>query len=325
SFLLSPLDILRTRLQSSAGRGTPPWQLTKRIFQKEGFPAFYRGLVPTVLGVGPSRALYFGSFQVAKRQISAHTSLHGAVLHLSAATAAGLLTNTVMSPWWVIRVRLQLQSTPIESSWARLLSALQRHRMLAAGASAASPGSARVIAAAAASMAPPAQQGYKGVVDCAVRVYREEGWRAFYRGLSASYLGVIETACQFGLYGYMKDAYIRKSVARLREQPAYAHASDRELRRGAFTDGAAFTLSAASKLLAAVITYPHEVLRTRMREPRTDPTCVRYHSIGSTLRSVIAEEGFRGLYGGMSVHLLRTVPNAAILLLVVEKVVGGDV
>ena len=55
------------------------------------------------------------------------------------------------------------------------------------------------------------------------------------------------------------------------------------------------------------------------------PPLPRYHSVVQSVRLIIAEEGLRGLYGGMGVHLLRTVPNAAILLMVVEKAVGGEV
>ena len=56
-----------------------------------------------------------------------------------------------------------------------------------------------------------------------------------------------------------------------------------------------------------------------MREPRS-----RYETVRGAARLILAEEGLRGLYGGMGVHLLRTVPNAAILLMVVEKATGGS-
>lgn len=38
---------------------------------------------------------------------------------------------------------------------------------------------------------------------------------------------------------------------------------------------------------------------------------------------MFAEEGLRGLYAGLPPHLVRVVPNAAILFLVVEVVLGG--
>ena len=36
------------------------------------------------------------------------------------------------------------------------------------------------------------------------------------------------------------------------------------------------------------------------------------------MRLVLKEEGWAGMYGGMGVHLLRTVPNAAIMFMIVE-------
>ena len=82
----------------------------------------------------------------------------------------------------------------------------------------------------------------------------------------------------------------------------------------------------AAQLVASAATYPHEVIRTRMREQRSDQAHgLKYTGILQCARTIAREEGLAGLYGGMSVHLLRTVPNAAILLYVVEYMVGGSV
>ena len=40
-------------------------------------------------------------------------------------------------------------------------------------------------------------KNYNGLFDAVRRIYREEGARAFLRGLSISYLGLVETAIQF--------------------------------------------------------------------------------------------------------------------------------
>ena len=47
----------------------------------------------------------------------------------------------------------------------------------------------------------------------------------------------------------------------------------------------------------------------------------RYHSFFQTLFKVWRDEGMRGIYGGMSAHLIRVVPNTAIVFLTYEAVV----
>ena len=41
-----------------------------------------------------------------------------------------------------------------------------------------------------------------------------------------------------------------------------------------------------------------------------------------TLLKVCSEEGIAGLYGGMSLHLLRAVPNTAIIFLTYEAIIS---
>jgi len=71
--------------------------------------------------------------------------------------------------------------------------------------------------------------------------------------------------------------------------------------------------------VASLITYPHEVLRTRLRQPMVNGA-EKYTGLVQTLRLVIAEEGVRSLYGGLSAHLMRVVPNAAVMFWVYEGI-----
>jgi len=66
--------------------------------------------------------------------------------------------------------------------------------------------------------------------------------------------------------------------------------------------------------------FATEVCRTRLRQkaPRHER---RYHSFFQTLFKVWRDEGMRGIYGGMSAHLIRVVPNTAIVFLTYEAVV----
>jgi len=41
-------------------------------------------------------------------------------------------------------------------------------------------------------------------------------------------------------------------------------------------------------------------------------------------KTIIREEGVRGLYSGLGAHLVRVVPNSAIMFLVYEAVVNSS-
>jgi solute carrier family 25 protein 33/36 len=105
-----------------------------------------------------------------------------------------------------------------------------------------------------------------------------------------------------------------------------------------FAHSWAFGLSAASKLLDSALTYPHEVLRTRLREQNSSECAAAqsssitaahlarryYRGIVHCTKTIIREEGFRGLYSGVGAHLVRVVPNSAIMFLVYEAVVNSS-
>lgn len=139
---------------------------------------------------------------------------------------------------------------------------------------------------------------YNGMWDCAKKTFHREGVKGFYKGLGASYLGVFETMIQFTLYENLKRL-IKKKM-------------NRDLNSSEF-----LIISSFSKLIASALTYPHEVIRTRLREQKnTRP--LKYPGPIAGMLVLAREEGRKGLYGGMGAHLLRVVPNAAILFYVYE-------
>jgi solute carrier family 25 folate transporter 32 len=59
-----------------------------------------------------------------------------------------------------------------------------------------------------------------------------------------------------------------------------------------------------------VATYPHLVLRARLQDSRTplNSTNAKVVTISSILKSIWQKEGFKGLYSGLKIDLVRVLP-----------------
>jgi hypothetical protein len=93
-------------------------------------------------------------------------------------------------------------------------------------------------------------------------------------------------------------------------------------------------LGVASKLFASAITYPSQVVRSRIQQRTTAGAAAetsaatsasgsgwapRYTGYFQSLRCVVRREGVRGLYKGMVPNVLRTLPSSGVTFLVYES------
>jgi solute carrier family 25 folate transporter 32 len=80
--------------------------------------------------------------------------------------------------------------------------------------------------------------------------------------------------------------------------------------------------SMGSKFVATCLTYPHEVVRTRLiTQTRQSDQPLKYRSILGTIKTIVKEESWRGLYKGLGINLIRTIPATAISLLTYEVLI----
>ncbi|MBN3300640.1 S2536 protein, partial [Amia calva] len=288
AILTCPLEVVKTRLQSSSvtlyisevqlstvngasvnpvarvSRG--PLHCLKLILEKEGPRSLFRGLGPNLIGVAPSRAIYFAAYSSAKEKLNGIFEPDSTQVHMVSAGLAGFTAITATNPIWLIKTRLQLDA---------------RNR-----------GERRMSA-----------------FECIRKVYQSDGIRGFYRGMSASYAGISETVIHFVIYENIKR--------KLLESKSASNMDDEDESVKDASDFFGLMMAAAtSKTCATSLAYPHEVIRTRLREEGT-----KYRSFFQTLSMVIKEEGYRALYRGLTTHLVRQIPNTAIMMSTYELVV----
>jgi len=152
-----------------------------------------------------------------------------------------------------------------------------------------------------------AQRKYKNSWDCIKQVVQHEGFRGLYKGISASYLGVTESTLQWVLYEQMKKSLdARKERVSLSGRPS-------TLWDDAVEWTGKFGAAGSAKLVATIATYPHEVVRTRLRQAPFENGHLKYTGLMQCFKLVWKEEGMVALYGGLTPHLMKTVPNAAIM------------
>ncbi|KAJ1881616.1 hypothetical protein H4R99_003617 [Coemansia sp. RSA 1722] len=134
----------------------------------------------------------------------------------------------------------------------------------------------------------------------AVKVIKStEGFAGFYKGLGSSLLGVTHVAVQFPLYEQLKS-WMKVDTQHVESLRILA-------------------ASATSKMVASSVTYPHEVIRTRLQNQTSKP--YKYRGIVHAVRLIYKEEGLRAFYRGLSTNLIRTVPASMMTLLTYELLI----
>uniref|UniRef100_A0AC34QIE4 Mitochondrial carrier protein n=1 Tax=Panagrolaimus sp. JU765 TaxID=591449 RepID=A0AC34QIE4_9BILA len=236
---------LSTKEAARRGSKRAIFKYISDIVKKEGLPALYKGLIPNLIGVAPSKAVYFYTYSTCKRFWNQTDILvpNSAMVHMVSAGFAGFVTATAINPVWLVKTRLQLHHGPLK------------------------------------------------IRECISRIYNREGIRGFYKGVTASYVGISETIVQFVCYEYLREKI--DNMDWTRENTKFFN----------------FMIAGGiAKFFACIVAYPHEVARTRLREEGGS------RGLWKTFKTLYAENGYRTLYRGLSVQLLRSVPNTAITM-----------
>ena len=267
SVVCAPLDLVRTRMQVAGGlegnsaKNAKIIQSIREIYHSEGMRGCFRGLGATLATVPAFWGIYFPLYECFKPRILDLSSYYGdgghnhfAMVHLTSAIAAGAVADVICNPMFVVRTRMQTE-------------ALHYFHV------------------------PVSERRPHGFISTVMGLHKEGGLPIFWRGLTASLLGLGHVGIQFPVYERLK--------AEARKRSPDGEESPLDL----------LLASGLSKMTAAVITYPHEVIRSRIMDARGPVASL---NVWQTTRHIIKNEGYSGLYVGLRVSLLRVIPNCCV-------------
>jgi len=147
----------------------------------------------------------------------------------------------------------------------------------------------------------PANVQLMGMWETLGNVYKFEGMRGLYKGYLPGIFGISHGAVQFMVYEELKTLYNKH-----KNQPLDTRLTTMEY----------LTFAAISKMIAASVTYPYQVVRSRLQDQHR-----HYDGAMDVIRQIWRYERVAGFYKGLVPSLLRVTPACAITFVTYESII----
>ena len=164
SLLVNPLDVIKIRVQNSSSKTS--LGCFYDIWLKEGHKGFFRGISVTAVAYSVDKAIWFSVYVGFKDLLSHFFDLpeKSFTNQFYSSVLSSAITIVSTNPIWMIRTRFMTQ--PVVASYDTY--------------------------------------HYKSIPHAVKTIFKNEGIRAFYKGMGASFLGISHVAIQFPLYEQLK-------------------------------------------------------------------------------------------------------------------------
>lgn len=283
-----------------------PFGTARRIIQREGPLALYKGLTAVYTGIVPKMAIRFVSFEYYRDVLGGWYSAFnansgGPAVVAAAAAGGGAATTTTAHPPQVTFLAGLLSGlteailvvTPAEVCKIRMQS--QYHSLM-----------------------DPTQKThmkYKNVVQTAALVVKEEGLGALYKGVVPTMLRQgCNQAVNFTAYNWSK----KKVLAWKKDRAA---AEGRTTGDVTLDHWQSLLLGGLSGGMGPLVNNPLDVVKTRMqKQVIREGTEPKYKSLMQSCVVIAKEEGTLALWKGITPRLMRIMPGQAITFMTYEAV-----
>lgn len=148
------------------------------------------------------------------------------------------------------------------------------------------------------------QRGYTSVLNAGIRIFKEEGLLAFWRGSGAFVQrAMLVGVCQVGSFDALKGFFAKRGI-----------------KLG--TIGNVFAASMASGLLYSVVTMPLETAKNMMafQKPNPETGMLPFRGTVHTVRKLALRSGVLSLWNGFFPYYLRCGGHTVAMFVAVEAI-----
>lgn len=297
SNIIFPMDVVKIRMQVPGCTYKNMFDGLSRIFNEEGLAALYTGLSSEILKSGTQTFIYFFAYSALKDYAAAVLMKRelAKLQEKQAKEAQQSNTNTQEIPK-SLATAVKHQQLPIlvnllvgfvagciTQIFVNPLSVIQTRIMTNKKA-----GGAQAT-----------------VLSMAMKIIKEEGFTALYKGIIPTFILCINPAIQYLVFDNLK-AYYKKFL--------YKQANSRN--PNALEN---FFMGAISKVVATVSTYPYIMAKVRLqyKAKSGEP---QYSGTLDVILKILSNDGVLGLFAGLQPQLFKSILSGALLLMAKEKI-----
>lgn len=151
--------------------------------------------------------------------------------------------------------------------------------------------------------------GSKSMRDVALRIYRVEGGKGFYRGLMTNVAGrFVEEGLFWSSFEHLKRVTNEGSM--------------KESNSFAWNAFAVMSLTSISKMFGVIVAYPYNVVMTHIRTPNKATEIYEHTKLWPTMHHIYRTDGILGFYKGLFPQLMRGIVSKATQIYAFELAVA---